>query len=81
LGALLDLARQAREAEPPPAVRYTTGSREAEMRRLLEAIAKANPRYWPPEEVEFWLAVCLADLDAALMAYRDIAKGYGLETH
>ena len=52
----------------------------AEVRRLIEAIARVSP-YWTPADVEEAVSVALTDLDNALTTFRALAERYGVEMH
>lgn len=52
----------------------------AEVRRLIEAIAKVSP-YWTPQDVAEAVEIAQGDRDNALMTYRELAKQYRATVH
>lgn len=70
LAALANLAARPSASEPPPLDAL------AEVRQLVEEIARRAPSYWTPEDVEDAVNGTASDIDAALQCFREIAAHY-----
>lgn len=78
--ALPDPAAEARRQRTPrmPAGRpdLRRGEQIAELRHMVEAIARMAPAYWTRADIEEAVAIGATDLDNALMTFRALAEGY-----
>lgn len=63
---------------PVPQKKALDGS---ELRRLVEAVARANPAYWTPSDIEEAVGVGMNNYDDAMMTFRALATQYGVAVH